>query len=333
MMRALTSEDRPGQLVTAAELGATRLMRIGKFPGNTPYDHELARIAANFLIAGDRQRQWDEAQRPLPANVTLVTRATLAQADVIIVDIDQWTFTEPDRTRLFYQALEIDRPKILINHGCNTVDGCSGREMRALVGNLPVVCQSAAAQTRWKHTDSTVIIPAIGAQGWPQTDYSKANIVVTQCATGPYALYRNDEAVEVFEALSGTRVDWIGPRIAPRSLEAYRALLSRSAIHFNPSFAEPNPRGRTEAMLCGLVPVTTDKHGESEYIENGVNGFCSNDMDELFDCLAWLVSNPEECERLGKAARQTARRHFATRRFVSAWREILNRVTGESIAA
>jgi hypothetical protein len=333
MMRALISNDRPGRLVTASELGAKRLLRIGKFPGSTPYDHELTRIAADFLIAGDRQLRWNQAQRPLPANVTLVTTATLGEADVIIVDIDQWTFTEPEKTRLFYRALAFDRPKILVNHGCNTVDGCSGRDMRAAVGEMPVVCQSVTAQARWKYANSTVIVPAVSAQGWPQTDYRRANILVTQCASGPYALYRNDEAVEVFEAFSGTKVDWMGRRIVPRSLEEYRALLGQSAIHFNPSFAEPNPRGRTEAMLCGLVPVTTNKHGESEYIENGVNGFCSNDMDELFDHLARLMNSPEECERLGRAARQTARRQFATKRFVSGWREILNRVTRESIAA
>jgi len=332
-MRTLTSEDRPGQLVTSAELGATPLIRVGKFPGHTPYDYELTRIAADFLVAGDRQAQWDPAQRPLAANVTLVTRATLDQADIIVIDIDQWTFSEPDKTRLFIQALEINRPKILVNHGCNTVDGCSSSEMRALAGDLPVVCHSATAQACWEYSDATVILPAVGAQGWPQTDYRRANIVVTQCRPGPYALYRNDEAVEVFETLSGSRVDWVGPRIVPRSLEEYRALLGQSAIHFNPSFAEPNPRGRTEAMLCGLVPVTTNEHGESEYIENGVNGYCSNDMDELFDHLVRLMNSPEECERLGKAARQTARRHFASKKFVSGWRAILDRVKRESIAA
>ena len=36
-------------------------------------------------------------------------------------------------------------------------------------------------------------------------------------------------------------------------------------------------------MLCGLVPVTTDSHGENEYIENGVNGFY-NSLGQRVSC-------------------------------------------------
>jgi glycosyltransferase involved in cell wall biosynthesis len=95
---------------------------------------------------------------------------------------------------------------------------------------------------------------------------------------------------------------------------------------FNPCYASPNPRARTEAMLCGLAIVTTNSHGESEYIQNGVNGYASNNIRELYEYLEFLYHNPKEVRRIGKAGRETAQKVFHIDRFIAQWQEVLGKV-------
>jgi hypothetical protein len=284
----------------------------------------------DFLVAGDTHRSWDTAQRPIPANVRFVSSGTLAEADLLILHVDQWTLHQLDKLALFRRGLAIDLPKVIINHGCNMVDGCSSEAMQKLLGNEFVVCNSSTAHRLWGFSNSVYVRHGMSPDEWPQTNYGRQNIVVTQPASGIHQAYRNNAAVLNFEATSGLAIDWVGRDHRFKTFEQYRGFLSRSSIYFNPSFASPNPRARTEAMLCGLVPVTTDMHGESEYIVNGENGYCSNDLDELFERLVELQRDPKLCKRLGRAARETAQRVFDVALFVERWQRIVQRVLGRS---
>ena len=112
------------------------------------------------------------------------------------------------------------------------------------------------------------------------------------------------------------------------SFDRYRTFLASSAIFFNPSFAAPNLAAMVEAQLCGLAIVTTDAHGEASYIENGVNGFASNDIDTLIDFVDYLRQNPLEIEHIGDAGRAVAQRLFNIERFSADWDRILIEAPG-----
>ena len=89
-----------------------------------------------------------------------------------------------------------------------------------------------------------------------------------------------------------------------------------------------------EALLCGLAIVTTDRHSESGYIVNGENGFASNDMNELYVKVRFLVAHPKEVRRIGVSGRRTARRVFGGERFVAEWEAILaEAVSGTRLSA
>ncbi len=317
-------------LVKRQDLPPKTRIRIGKVPWHTGHDYELTKMPVDFIMAGDRHRRWVSSQRPVPDNVTFVTSDALNEADLIITHVDQWIFQEIDKMSLFRRSLNYDVPTVIINHGCNMVDGCSAEEMRELVKGYPVVCNSSTAHRMWAMENSVYIHHGMSPEEWPHSNQGRQNIIVTQNFSQIHSRYRNNDAILRFEKLTGIKVDWVGRDIRFDSFDKYRSFLSRSSIYFNPSFASPNPRARTEAMLCGLVPVTTDAHGESGYIENGVNGFCSNDIDELFGHLVRLKNDPRECMRLGAAARETAQRCFNTTRFVSEWRDVIQRVLGRT---
>jgi glycosyltransferase involved in cell wall biosynthesis len=81
-------------------------------------------------------------------------------------------------------------------------------------------------------------------------------------------------------------------------------------------------------MLTGLAVVTTNSNGEDDYIVNGVNGFASNDFDELIEFLEYLMANPEAVRKIGQAGRETAQKVFHIDNFVAQWSRLLDEYVG-----
>lgn len=334
MLSFLNVKDSPqAELERSVAAGGADRLRIGKVPWHTGHDYELSKLPVDFLIVGDCHRQWATSQRPVPSNVRFVTSEAVASADLMILHVDQWILQELDKLKLFQRFLDLPVRKVILNHGCNMVDGCSSEAMRDLVGDHFVICNSSTAHSLWEIPNSIYIHHGMSPEEWPQTHYGRQNIVVTQPSSGIHQSYRNNDAIVAFEKISGIKVDWVGRDFKFDSFDRYRAFLAKSSIYFNPSFASPNPRARTEAMLCGLVPVTTDSHGESQYIINGVNGFCSNDIEELYENLIYLKQNPLMCMVMGIEARKMAQREFHISRFAERWRGVIEQQIGRTFDA
>jgi hypothetical protein len=302
-------------------------VRIVKYPWHTGHDYELSKIGAEVYFYVGTHRRWSSNQRPLPANVRLTTDIASVEADVMMLHLDQWSWDELDKRQLFlYHRDTFDRKIVVINHGCNLVDGCSSERMRQMVGNLPVVCNSGTARSLWGMENSAYLRHGMSPSEWPASNYGRINIVVTQPFSSIHSECRNGDAVLRFESRTSIGVDWVGRNRRFDNYFKYKAFLASSLIFFNPSYASANPRARTEAMLCGLAVVTTNMHGESDYIVNGENGFASNDMEELFEWLVWLHRNPKEARRIGVNGRRTAQDVFSIDRFVRRWDIVLDHV-------
>jgi hypothetical protein len=305
----------------------TDLGTIVKYPWHVAHDYELCKLGARFDVLMNTARSWNTKYRPIPANVSFVNDLTESDADVMILHVDQWTWQELDKRRLFeYYKERFAGAKVIINHGANFVDGCTSHQMERLIDGLPMICNSSTALTAWGIGNSRYIHHGMSADEWPQTNYGNLNVVVTQPHSGSHQTYRNNKAALDFEEKYGFKISWIGRDYHFKSMEQYTAYLSSSSIYFSPSYASPNPRARTEAMLCGLVVVTTDSHGESSYIQNGVNGFVSNNMNELYDSLNFLLANPKKIREIGDAGRRTAQELFSSERFCREWEEVLSAV-------
>ena len=110
------------------------------------------------------------------------------------------------------------------------------------------------------------------------------------------------------------------------SLEELRAAYSESQIFVNTSTYSPIPCSLLEAMACGCAVVSTATCLIPEIIENGINGFCSNNEDELRQYLIDLLNDPDLCADLGKMARQTIESKFGMDGFVNNWNEVFRGV-------
>ena len=60
-----------------------------------------------------------------------------------------------------------------------------------------------------------------------------------------------------------------------------------------------------EAMSLGVVPIVLNNPAETVIVQHGVNGLVVNNPEDLSREIAWLTENPEELERLAKAASNT----------------------------
>lgn len=311
---------------------AARRLRVLICPSDTAYDYELAKLPHDLFVLGNTHAQWDSATRPLPENIRVTYALEDAGADILILSIDQWSFDQIEQRSLFLSLRDRFRgPKIIVNHGCNMVDGCSSEIMRELVGRNIMVSRTATAAELWSVERSRVVRMGLTAAEWPQTDYGRGNVVVLQ--PWDHGQFYNVPAMANLARLD-TKVSRVGGARTLGNFDAYRSLLSSSSIYFNPSYAAPCPQAMVEAQSCGLAVVTTDRHGESSYIVNGENGFASNDMDELYAHVQFLYDHPNDVHRIGTAGRRTAQQIFSSERFIAEWEALLvEAVSGAKLSA
>ena len=102
----------------------------------------------------------------------------------------------------------------------------------------------------------------------------------------------------------------------------------KSLIFLNTSTISPVPTSLLEAMACGCAVVTTATCMIPEIIEDGVNGYISNDEDQLQSSIQNLLNNPGLAKELGENARQTIIEKFNEDSFVGNWNNIFNRAYG-----
>lgn len=101
-----------------------------------------------------------------------------------------------------------------------------------------------------------------------------------------------------------------------------------SQIFLNTSTISPIPTALLEAMSCGCAVVTTATCMIPEIIENGVNGFLSNDEEELRNYIKMLLINNDLREELGYNARQTVIEKFSESAFINNWNQVFEHAYG-----
>jgi glycosyltransferase involved in cell wall biosynthesis len=79
-----------------------------------------------------------------------------------------------------------------------------------------------------------------------------------------------------------------------------------------------------EAMACGCAVVSTATCEIPNIIENGVNGFCTNDEGELRTLTEKLIADPMFAKSIGEKGRQTVIEKFSEERFINEWNNIFN---------
>jgi len=96
-------------------------------------------------------------------------------------------------------------------------------------------------------------------------------------------------------------------------------LEARYRFFFNPIRYTSLPLALIEAMTIGMPIVALATTEVPTVVENGTNGFVSNDLNRLVEGMKQLLRDPTEARRMGLRSREIARERFSIERFTRDW--------------
>lgn len=102
-------------------------------------------------------------------------------------------------------------------------------------------------------------------------------------------------------------------------VSAYR----QCQVFLNTSLVSTAPFTLLEAMACGCAVVSTATTMIPQIVEDGVNGFCSNDPAVLRQRCEQLLADVNLCRKLGREARKTMEERFSFKRMAADWDAVL----------
>ena len=294
-------------------------------------------------------RTWGIESRPFPEKCRFVTHFKKNHYDFAILHVDQqsiYDLEKGDRIskgRLFKETRETigdDCPVIVINHMTPFHDKYDNsytvQFIKNMVGQDTMIVNSNEAAKQWGF--GTTIIHGMKVNEW--WDLPKEPRVVTVLSPrGMEKAYRRIFLHQVIRRLKDSKINhiWIGVDKKFGSFDLYREYLGRSLVYFNPTWQSPRPRARTEAMLSGCCVVTTPYHDANEIIKDEVNGYLTSttqitdprvidNPDFTADLIKDLMKNPQKTKEIGQKGKETAKKLFNQKRFVSQWEKLLEKI-------
>jgi hypothetical protein len=100
-----------------------------------------------------------------------------------------------------------------------------------------------------------------------------------------------------------------------------RELYRKASVFLNTTLWSSCPFSLLEAMSVGCPVVTTATTMMPEFIEDGVNGFITNDPVTMNERLKELINDPNMARTIGAAGRETVVQQFGQERFLKEWNE------------
>jgi hypothetical protein len=310
---------------------------------------------------------WSFDQRPLRENVKLVPaeRINPSDFDLAILHFDENVLIPhlcngvipPDWGHPFEWLLSLNGlPKVGVCHGTPPFEGQYGldpnrkqtfvvyeQERRRLVeilrqANVNVVCNSRQALEEWQFANARLIWHGFDPQEFPRGTHDLGVLSLESDLGRPH--YRGAWESDIVRAhiKAGSVVQTARHAGAPlevrttnafatRNFRSYVNRIGRFSIYLNTTLRSPMPRSRGEAMLTGVIPVSLDNHDVRHFIQNGVNGFISDEPEELASYINYLLAHPEVRSRMSDAARATAVDVFNHDRYLSEWAQLIKEAT------
>ncbi len=307
---------------------------------------------------------WNREERPFPGNARFkkLEEIDIRDYDLAILHFDE-NVLDPQNTNGVLESnwggsfqwfmANVALPKVAICHGTpqffgqynpeyqgadlGTVIQESRRKLVEYLGDTRVICNSYQAQSEWQFKNSRVIWQGFDPAEFPVSTYERYILTLGKgMKERPhyrgYKLYqdvvnklplefRPDEPVVLKPSLTLGRATNYYAQVKFRN---YVDNIRKYSIYFNPTLRSPMPRSRGEAMLCGLVTVSAKNHDVDRFIQNGVNGFFSNDPAELSEQLTFLCRNGPALREMARNSRETALDLFNHDRYLTLWHELIS---------
>jgi glycosyltransferase involved in cell wall biosynthesis len=298
------------------------------FDTHERYQNQLCKTGHNFYsFRYSGCKKWNKEYGEIPENYYVLPENTIPSAIDFDFILSQSKFGQFQASQKINQSLRI--PIVSLEH---TLPIPSWPEQqlaifRKMIGDVNIFI-SEYSRNYWNmNCDGKVITHSADTELFHPGEWERKNHVLSVAndfINRDYCL--NYEGWKRVTEGFPVRVvgDTPGLSEAAKNVSELVKEYQTSSVFFNSSTISPVPTSLVEAMCCGCAIVSTATCMIPEIIENGVNGFISNDEEELKGYIKQLLDDPALAAKMGNAARKTATEKFSEQKFINEWNELFD---------
>lgn len=307
------------------------------FPTHERYETQLAKTGHNFFSFHiDKSKKWNSNQVDIPSNYFIMPEGDFSSYIEYDFILSQSKFWQYQAAKKIQSSLRI--PIISLEHTLPTPQTMTMQQieqMKNMVGDINIFISEYSAKAWSIYSDNVFIIHhGISTPDFTDLNMDRGDYVLTVAndfMNRDYCLnYSGWQRITngIKTKLVG---DTKGLSIPASSLQELILEYNKCGVYFNSSTLSPIPTSLLEAMSCGCAVVSTATCMIPEIIQDGVNGFISNDENELRNRIQYLLYNKEAREVMGKKARETIETKFPETKFLKNWNDIFDQAYRMSI--
>jgi len=299
------------------------------------YQECLSKTGHNFYIVPFKGSHiWNTKYAPIPHNF-IILPANLPEW----IDFDLVLCQSKDHYSIMKKFSKIfNIPLVCLEHTFPPPNWGHSElnHAKSLRGHLNVfICESSRNAFGWTDKEAYVIRHGIDTDKFkPTPNTKKYDHILTVCNDfikrdwmSGYTLWTQLIKNLPYKVLGNTPGLSVEAKSTDELINHYR----EASIFLNTTIASPIPMSLLEAMACGCAIVTTGTCMIPEIIENGINGYMSNDKDELKGYLVKLLKDPEDRKRIGENARKTIIEKFDLNNFIKEWDKLFRTLAGVEV--
>jgi glycosyltransferase involved in cell wall biosynthesis len=319
------------RIIDVCNTGSDKKYNILTFPTHERYETQLAKTGHNFYSFNVKNgKKWNSNQIQPPSNYYTLPEERVCEYisyDFILVQSKFWQYQIAQQIN---QSLML--PIIVLEHTLPTPQTLSSKDidtMRSMVGNMNIFI-SEYSQKEWNiNAPSTVIHHGIDSELFKPTETEKNNDILTVAND----FMRRDYCLNYSgwkRITSGFPTKLVGDTdglsVSASSTEELVEEYNKCCAYFNSSTLSPIPTSLLEAMSCGCAVVSMATCMIPEIIQNGKNGYISNDESELKQYLKLVSENSDIRKSIGNEARNTILSQFSEQVFIDKWNKVFNTI-------
>ena len=300
------------------------------FPTHERYETQLAKTGHNFYSFHiDKYKKWNSEQVIVPENYFIMPEGDFSSYIEYDFILSQSKFWQYQAAKQIQKSIRV--PIISLEHTLptpQTIQPSHIEAMRNMVGDINIFISEYSAKA-WdvKGKNIDIIHHGINTLEFNNLNLDREDYVLTVAndfVNRDYCLnYSGWKRVT-----DGIKIKLVGDTkglsVSASSTEELVLEYNKCGVYFNSTTLSPVPTSLLEAMSCGCAIVSTATCMIPEVIENGVNGFISNDETELRNKIQYLLHNKEARLDMGKRARETIENKFPEIAFINKWNEVFD---------
>jgi hypothetical protein len=300
------------------------------FATHERYETQLCKTGHNFYsFSVENMKKWNTEQTEIPSNYYILPEGNPCSFIDYDFILSQSKFGQYQVAKQLQKFLKV--PIISLEHTVptpQTIPEDHLAAMRKMVGDINVFISEYSAHQWGIYYNTQIVYHGIDTELFKRKDIEQENHILTVAndfVNRDYCLNYSGWK-RITNGLNTKLVgDTKGLSRPAESVEDLVSEYNKCGVYLNTSTLSPIPTSLLEAMSCGCAVVSTATCMIPEIIENGVNGFISNDEQDLREKIEYLLNNKEARLLMGAKARQTIEDKFPEQIFLNKWNEIFNK--------